>query len=579
MKSRRADAVLVGLSSLVPACLAASHVGNVADAAHDAGVARVLGLDPQAWRALDVVVGAVLALAPVGTRSSRAALGGVLVVAAMGAVLYFIARRLLARCAQTPHLGFFVAAIAATTPLVAAPWQIEGAAVGGSVTGAFLAVLPVALIALVDEQPAWPGLTFGVAFALGLALGHEPLDGACAFAGCAAYVATSLPAREALARSWREQRPLLLASPLAGLAPLAVAIVRVRSTGAPFAAALGSDWAGERGLSHGGPPWSFLSTELGVVLVLLTIAGTLLAMLVPGARPLASSLVAVTVSGFGCAWLGAPLGPTRFGAPVLAGFATASVLAGVAMQAVVRATATAKVPMRRASAAMIVVLEVVLPVDMADDGLVRAAPRAAGAASTWDDAAWGSLPPATVVLLTDSVVFARARAAQAGGRLRGDLTLVPTFLHDARAWRALAADPALVPLWRDLELVGAPGEASLSSLATLRPLAMPYVPEWGKSIGKHLVPVTLFDRFEPEPRGASDRRRGLDAFAALREPLQRGIAGDPELMAAAADLLQARARLVTDLSSDPDLVARTAADVRAFLPQDPAVARAPERGR
>jgi hypothetical protein len=302
-------------------------------------------------------------------------------------------------------------------------------------------------------------------------------------------------------------------------------------------------------------------------------------MLVPGARPLASSLVAVTISGFGCAWLGAPLGPTRFGAPVLAGFATASVLAGVAMQAVVRAVATAKVPMRRASAAMIVVLEVVLPVDMADDGLVRAGPRGSGAASAWDDAAWASLPPATVVLLTDSVLFARARAAQAGGRLRDDLTLVPTFLHDARAWRALAADPALVPLWRDLELVGTPGEASLSSLAAVRPLAMPYVPEWGKSIGKHLVPVTLFDRFEPEPRGASDRRRGLDDFAALRDPLQRGIAGDPELMAAAADLLQARARLVTDLSSDPDLAARTAADLRAFLPADPAVARASERGR
>jgi hypothetical protein len=573
MKSRRADAVLVGLSSLVPACLAASHVGNVADAAHDAGVARVLGLDPQAWRALDVGVGALLALAPVGTRSSRAALGGALVAAAMGAVLYLVARRLLARCAQTPHLGFFVAAIAATTPLVAAPWQIESAAVGGSVTGAFLAVLPIALIALVEERPAWPAVTFAV----GLALGHEPLAGACALAGCAAYLAMSPPARGALGRSWREQRPLLFASPLAGLAPLAVAIVRVRASGAPLAAALASDWSGERGLSHGGPPWSFLSTELGVVLVLLTIAGTLLAMLVPGARPLASALVAVTVSGLGCAWLGAPLGPTRFGAPVLAGFATASVLAGVAMQAVVRAIATAKVPMRRASAAMIVVLEVVLPVDMADDGLVRAGPRASGAASAWDDAAWGSLPPTTVVLLTDSVLFARARAAQAGGRLRGDLTLVPTFVHDARAWRALAADPALVPLWRDLELVGTPGEASLSSLATLRPLAMPYVPEWGKSIGKHLVPVTLFDRFEPEPRGASDRRRGLDGFAALREPLQRGIAGDPELMAAAADLLQARARLVTDLSSDPDLAARTAADLRAFSPPDPAVARAPQR--
>jgi len=569
MKSSRADAVVVGLSAFVPAALAASHVARVADAAHDCGVARVLGLDAQAWRALDVVVGAALAAVPVGTRAARAALGGALVIASAGAVLYGLARRLLASCADAsgerdgrPALGLVVAAIAAVTPLVAAPWQIEGAAVGGSVTGALLVLLPVALVAGGAERAAWPA----VAFALGLAVAHEPLAGACALAGCGAYVATSALSRGALVRSWGEQQTLFLVSALAGLTPLAIALVRVRLTGAPLGAVLASDWAGERGLSRAGSPWPFVSSELGVVLPLLTLGGVGLAMLVPAARPLASALTAVTVAGFASAWLGAPLGPTRFGAPLLAGFAAASVLAGVSMQAIVRAVATARVPMARASAAMVVVLELALPADMADEGLVRAAPRASGAASAWDDAAWGALPFGTVVLVTDSMIFARARAARATGHLRDDVTLVPTFLHDARAWRALAADPALLPLWRDLELVGVPGEASLSSLSSLRPLAMPYVPAWGKSIGKHLVPVTLFDRFEPEPRGASDRRHGLDAFEPIRERLQRGIAGDPELNAAAADLLRGRARLVTDLSSDPDLAARTAADLRAFAP-------------
>jgi hypothetical protein len=568
MKSRRVDAVLVGLSALVPAGLAASHVGNVADAAHDAGVARVLGLDAQAWRALDVAVGALVAVAPVGTRSARAALGSALVVAATGALLYALARRLLASCAEgrasSPLLGFFVAAIAATTPLVAAPWQIESTAVGGSVTGALLILAPVAIAATAGgaERTPWAA----VAFALGLALAHEPLVGACALAGCGALLATSPSARAALARSWRQQRSLLLASALAGLAPLAVAVVRVRLTGAPLGSALASDWCGERGLSHAGSPWPFVSAELGAVLALASAAGLMLAMLVPGARPLASSVAAVGVTGLASAWIGAPVGPTRFGAPVLAGFAAASVLAGVAMQALVRAIATARVPLAHASAAMVVILELALPADMADEGLARAAPRASGAASAWDDAAWGTLPLGTVVLVTDSVVFGRARAAQSAGHLRDDLTLVPTFLHDARAWRALAADPSLVPLWRDLELVGVPGEASLSSLAAARPLAMPYVPAWGKALGKHLVPATLFDLFEPEPRGASDRRHGLDAFAPIRDRLRRGIAGDPELNSAAADLLRARARLAADLSSDPDLAARTADDLRAFAP-------------
>src|SRR5882672_7067724 len=104
MKDRRVDAFLMDLSALVAACLAAWHVGNVPDAAHDGGVARVLAFDPQPWRAIDVAVGALLAAAPVGTRAARAALGGCLVVGAAGAALYALARRLLEACAETRRL-------------------------------------------------------------------------------------------------------------------------------------------------------------------------------------------------------------------------------------------------------------------------------------------------------------------------------------------------------------------------------------------------------------------------------------------------------------------------------------------
>jgi hypothetical protein len=564
MKSSRVDAALAGFAALVPAGLAASHAPRVADAAHDAGVARVVGLDAQAWRALDGVFGLALLPLPAAARSLGAALGDALVVAAAGVLLYMLARRLLASCADTPRLGYAVAVIAATTPLVSAPWQIEGASVGGSVTGATLVLAPLLLVSARPGAAAWPGAVFGVPFALVLALGHEPLAGVCALIGVIAYVVASAPARASLAGAWREQPLLLAGAVVAGASPLAIALLRVRFSGAPVAAAFARDWAGERGLSHAGSPLAFVSVELGVVLALLAACGVALAALVGGARPLALALAATTVAGFACGWLGAPLGPTRFGAPVLAAFACASVLAGVSMQALARAVAIAKLPMARASAAMIIVLELALPADMADEGLARAASRATGAAAAFDAAAWGPLPVGAVLLVTDAPAFTRVRAAQAAGRVRDDVTVVPTFLHDARAWRVLATDPALVPLWRDLELLGSPSEASLSSLASTRTVAMAYVPAWGKAIAKHLVPATLYDRFEPEPRGASDRRRGLDLFAPIRERLQRGIAGDPELNAAAADLLRARAELATDLSSDPDLAARTVADLRAF---------------
>ncbi|HEX3769829.1 MAG TPA: hypothetical protein VHV30_03140, partial [Polyangiaceae bacterium] len=498
----------------------------------------------------------------------RAALASTAAVGLAGLLLFTLARRLLARCAEAPRLGTAVAVIAAVTPLVSAPWQIEGTAVGGSITGAALMLLPLVLASSPPTPPrgrwdlrrSWPG----VAFALAIAFGHEPLDGACALAGVAALVVASAEARDDLARAWRDRPTHVLGGALAGCLPFAIALARVRLAGAPVAAAMAQGWSGERALSRAGSPLPFVATEVGVTLLVLAGGGFALAALVSAARPLALALAATCATGFACGWLGAPLGPTRYGAPILAALGCVAALAGASMQAIARAVAGAKIPMARASAALIVVLELTLPVETADDGLARAASRASGAAAAWDDAAWGALPPDTVVLVADAAEYTRARASQVTGGMRGDVTLVPTFLHDARAWRVLAADPSLVPLWRDLELLGAPSEASLSSLATARPVAMAYVPAWGKAIGKHLVPATLYDRFEPEPRGASDRRRGLDAFVPIRERLERGLAGDPELNAAAADLLRARARLATDLASDPELAARTVADLHAF---------------
>jgi hypothetical protein len=217
---------------------------------------------------------------------------------------------------------------------------------------------------------------------------------------------------------------------------------------------------------------------------------------------------------------------------------------------------------------MVVVLLLVLPVDAADEALLRALPRASGAAADWDDAAWGELPPRAVVLVTDARLGRRAAAAQAEGALRGDLAVVPVYARGVAADRVLASDAALVPLWRDLALGGAPTEASLSSLAMVRPLAMAFEPRWGRALGRHLVPAGLLDRFEPEPRGASDRRKALDAFAPDRDRLAKAATKDPELAASAAYLLRARA-LDVAASGDRDLVGRAVDDLRAFAPDDP----------
>jgi hypothetical protein len=171
------------------------------------------------------------------------------------------------------------------------------------------------------------------------------------------------------------------------------------------------------------------------------------------------------------------------------------------------------------------------------------------------------------VVLTDPRLYARARAAHARGALRDDLIVVPAYAHAPLARRALAIDASLVPLWRDLEIVGSPGEGSLSGLSGVRPVAMAYEPAWGRVLSHHLVPAALFDRFVLEPRGASDRRYALDAFVPNRDRLARMLSRDPELTSDTVYLLRARA-LVIALSGDRDLIGRAVGDVRAFAPDD-----------
>lgn len=561
-----------------PACLAALAVSNVPDAAHDAGVTRALGLDAQPWHSLDAVVAGVLAWLPLGTLPVRAALGGALVLAAAGAVVFVLARSLLAACAETPRLGAMVAVIATWCALLDGAWQLEGASVGGSALSATLAV--GALAALAARK-------LGLAvFLSALSVSQDPLAGLCALLGVVAFVVVDPEMRAGAVDTGRKEWPVLAGLAALGLAPLGLAVERTRAAGVPVMQALAAPYAGERGVSALAAPWPFVQRELGVVLLAAAAAGVVLAMLVPRARATAAGLVAMSGTGLACAWLGAPMGPTRFGAPVLVALACACVLAGVAMQALVRAVAEARVPLARASAAMVIVLELVAPVDAADDAFDRCSVRPQGAppwldspAATWNDAAWGELPPRAVVLVTDRAVWRRAAASRATGVLRGDVTVVPVFAHGAEAARFLARDPALLPLWRDLELAGAPGEESLSTLAAVRPVAMAYDPAWAHVLAKHLVPAGLFDRFEPEPRGTSDRRQGLDAFLPVRERLARAVArahdrrfADPEVAAAAATLLRQR---LLDLaaSGDRDLVGRAVDDLHAFAPDDATAAQ------
>jgi hypothetical protein len=565
------DAAGAALCAAIVASLSAAHLDNVVDAAHDAGAARVLGLDAQPWRAADVLVGNALAWLPVGTRAARASLASAAASGAAAALLYAVGRRLLAASAPTRRLGSAVAAIVALTASLSAPWQVEAGAVGGSGIGVLL-VFFCLWAALAARDPVDgtgegdPNRWSTVAVGLGLAVGYEPLVGVCAAGACAALVAAEPSARAGLRAAARGSEAQLAACFAAGLLPFVAALVHARPGGS-LARALVESWSGERGAGGGVAPLAFARAQIGPVLGAASAAGVALAVLVPPARPIAAALGVLVVLGASSAGLGSPLGPSRFGAPPLIALASACLLAGVALQALVRAVAAARVPFARASAAMVVLLEAVIPVEAADDAIATGGPahaRAVRAVEAWDGAVWGALPPRSILLVADPRVALRARAAKAQGSLRADVAWVDLEARPAFLSRAFASDPALLPLWRDLALAGAPGESSLSSLATTRPVFTAYDPRWGAPTGRHLVPWRLFDRFEPEPHGSSDRRRALDEFAGVLDVLAARIGDDPDLLDVTARLLRARAAVLSAVG-DRALADRAAQDLAAFL--------------
>ena len=571
----RTERVMLWLSGVIPAFAAALHTVNVADAAHDEGVIRAVGFGwTGVWRSLDAVVAAAAMVLPIGTRSLRAGLACALLVGVAGVVVYELARRLLAACAASAgpqRLGAVVALLASLTTTLGATWQLEAASPGGAVLGALLALAPA--LALMHDGRATASRAPLTAGLLGLAFGYEPLVGVCALASSGALAlvewTTDPPRVTPLARRRLAWTSAILFC--AGLVPLGLGALRARTArGLALGVPAMTSWTGEHGASAKGTPLAFAESELGWVVVALAVVGATLAMFAPRARAIAAALIVLTGVGLASVALGVPAGPTRFGGPVLAAVAASFALAAIAMQAIVRGVATAKIPFARASAAMIVVLELTLPVHVADDALGRSMDRARGVAATWEAVAWGPLPAGAVLMISDPRVMKRIVAERAAGTMRGDVLVVPTYdLSGAIARAALTQEPRLAPFWRDMALLTAPDEFSLSTLAATRPLVMAFDPRWEKALARHLVPVGLVARFETEPRGASDRRRALDGFVTKRDRLMKEtvILRDPELVALTAQLLRARA-IALAASGDRDMVIRGIDDLHVFSPYD-----------
>ncbi len=582
MKSRF-DQVLRTLTALLPAAAAAYTAGTDGGAAHDAEIVRTVGAGYAGiFRTLDMLLAAPAMFLPLGTRMARAALVGALASALCGALLFDIARDLARplllrrpkgeapRSVGADRLVSAVASVAVLSALLSPAWQTEASSPGGSALGATLVV--VALYAS-RAKPFRGPLVF---FTLGLAASYEPLVFAAALLAAApgafeawqASTRTRVPEENVGAsRGLKEGLAFAL-----GLCPLAIGALASMRRGD-----IRVDVPRMTLLEHGSPVAlkAFFSAEFGPILQWVVAGGLALSLVLPSKRRDALPLVGIAALGMLALVAHVPAGPSRYAAPILAGHLALSVLSAPLLSALVFLVARARIPFAEHSAALILLIELALPFRAWDDATARLEGRDALASAIWNDLAWGSVPAGAVVLVSDKGTMKRIASARAIGHMRGDLLVVPTYdIQGQRGRAALAEEPKLAPLFRDIALGIAPEELSLAQLSAHRSVVLSFDPTWDRVLSRHLVPVGLSSRFEPEPRGMLERQAALEEFLPAKERLLRASVErrDTELASATATLLRARA-VGMAATGERDALGRALEDLRAFAPDD-AVGRA-----
>jgi hypothetical protein len=188
--------------------------------------------------------------------------------------------------------------------------------------------------------------------------------------------------------------------------------------------------------------------------------------------------------------------------------------------------------------------------------------------------ALGGAPPGALLVVRDASLQTRLMAAEQTAQAPADVRVLSVrTLHAAAGARAVAGDAKLGELYRDMLLRGAPEERTLVRLSEDRPLLWPYEPADGRVLARHLVPTGLLLRFDPEPRGRSDRKDAMDVFTSQRDALSRAAmvrAKDPVLSEITTRLLRRRA-LAIGATDDRELLSRAVDDLRHFSDTDPLV--------
>jgi hypothetical protein len=564
-----ADRVIATAALLVPLAVSIGLMSTSPDAAHDPDTARALGgVGPWYFRALDLPLASFARLVPLGTQAFRASLLGA-VGLGLGGLLASRLVRSLSRDDKPYGITLSLAsALGVLSAQLSAPWQIESSTPGGAVLGALLALAPMALAL---RAASGTSRLVPVACALGIAASYDLQAFALALAGTAALLLAS--PRASLAELRAQARACALSLGL-GLSPFIIALAHRwgRPEDALHAEPLRAVLLGSDGVGTGA--LAFVRQDWGYALGIAAITGLALALRKQQVRALAVALAVTALASLLMVQLGSAAGPTRYGVASLVATLVIGAFAAVGLRELLFRVYHAPIPFARASVGLGFVLFLALPARMGDEAADRLSLRASRGAQTWTDVALGGAPPGALLVVRDASLQTRLMAAEQTAQAPADVRVLSVrTLHAAAGARAVAGDAKLGELYRDMLLRGAPEERTLVRLSEDRPLLWPYEPADGRVLARHLVPTGLLLRFDPEPRGRSDRKDAMDVFTSQRDALSRAAmvrAKDPVLSEITTRLLRRRA-LAIGATDDRELLSRAVDDLRHFSDTDPLV--------
>jgi hypothetical protein len=587
-ESSALDALASVLAFVVPLWVTVARVSVFPEWRDDVAVVQSLGFVPLGGEgAPSALLAELLAVLPVGGRVLRAGLVGALGAGIAGSCLYALARRVLARSANTPRLAPFLALAAALTATLSPTWQYEGTSAGGATLAAGLGFAALLLAAA-------PGEELRAALGIGTLLGTLVSESRTTAAVVAAALSVGILLRRGRTASG-------VPDPRSGSIPgraLAVGAVAAVLFAGFFALPVllrrfsGHGWVGvgiDLSMTPGGleslrgsrsGPLALWSSELGPLALGLGLGGLAWGLGRARLRPFVAPWVALLVADAflplraATATAADPLAPLT-----LLAIGGLSVAAALAVQTAALGLYGARVPLAGPAAVLLVVFQFTLVFAAAEASSETLSRARSEGADVWTDEALGELPGNALVLVRAPALAFRIWAARVARGERPDLVVVPLGLvgSGSVASDLVREEPALAAVVRDVAMSGRTSEYALAALADVRPLYVELDPGWDKRLLDHLRPTPLWLGFEAHTLGRSDRataladESGRRAFRRVLGAARDVPGGDPATLSVLGERAREQAVVLAALG-DADGVRRVLADLGRLEPGSSAFA-------